>query len=522
MKSIIYIFLISCLGSSLFAQDSLKKPSTLVFHVFYNDFNTPVRIRAHSLGYVIDHKLWSNLGEMQMGFGFSYLKGITTHIDFVSDLDGSATDYHFKDGTTYGANKLLLDANAGVNIKLLTDKHTVLPYVWAGAGASLYQGKSGFYIPVGAGLQFNIFNQAYVITNTQYRRAVSANVNDHFQYSIGIGTTIGKKKRSTLPISPLVIAVITKRDTAPAIVIIPVKNIAVTVTDEQTGLPLPGVAVSITGTDGTLIATSDANGRANFSMKKAGDYTISGVLNGITTNMQHLAKNNFDTDADAININLKHNDPRFTLNGIVNNKRTGAPEADVTVSVINITKNSDAETQSRQSDGSFSVQLDAGSDFTISGKKASYISNIEKASTTGLNRSATLYVKLELGIEQVLPDKTITLSNIYYDTGSFKIKAAASSDLEKLVKFLMDNPSLKIEIASHTDSRGSAKRNLILSQQRAQEVVNYLQKQGINKNRLIPKGYGETRLVNGCVKGVKCTDEQNAQNRRTEFKVVGD
>ncbi|MEJ7693422.1 OmpA family protein, partial [Daejeonella sp.] len=96
----------------------------------------------------------------------------------------------------------------------------------------------------------------------------------------------------------------------------------------------------------------------------------------------------------------------------------------------------------------------------------------------------------------------------------------ASSDLEKLVKFLQDNPGLRIEIASHSDSRGSDSSNLLLSQSRAQEVINFVQKQGIDRSRLIAIGYGETRLVNGCINGVNCTEAQHEQNRRTEFKVI--
>jgi outer membrane protein OmpA-like peptidoglycan-associated protein len=236
--------------------------------------------------------------------------------------------------------------------------------------------------------------------------------------------------------------------------------------------------------------------------------------------VQAISKNNFDIPGNEIKMNIKHNDPRFTLNGIVNNKSTNQPEGNVTINITNITQNSSVDGQSRAGDGTFSMQLEAGSDFTVSGKKAGYISNIEKVSTKGLNRSTTLYVKLELGIEQALPDKTISLSNIYYDLGSSKIRPNASSDLEKLVKFLKDNPDVKIEIASHTDSRGSAATNLKLSQARAQEVVNYLQKNGIAKSRLIPKGYGATRLINGCAKGVKCTEAQHEQNRRTEFEVL--
>ena len=128
---------------------------------------------------------------------------------------------------------------------------------------------------------------------------------------------------------------------------------------------------------------------------------------------------------------------------------------------------------------------------------------------------------MELAIEQALPDRTIKLSNIYYDSGSTKIRTSASADLEKLIKFLTDNPGLKIEISSHTDSRGSKAVNLKLSKARAQEVVNYLQKNGIQKGRIIPKGYGATKLINGCLVGVKCTPAQHEQNRRTEFKVIG-
>ena len=185
-----------------------------------------------------------------------------------------------------------------------------------------------------------------------------------------------------------------------------------------------------------------------------------------------------------------------------------------------MTQNSTINQQNQLNDGTFSIQLEAAGDFTVSGKKAGYISNIEKVSTRGLIRSTTLYVKLELEIEEARPDKVITLTNIYYDSGSSRIRPDASSDLGKLIKFLLDNPDFTIEIASHSDSRGSDASNLVLSQARAQEVVNYMQKNGINKNRIIPKGYGETRLINGCSNSVNCTDAQHEQNRRTEFKVI--
>src|SRR5665647_1400570 len=195
MKQIIYLCLLSCLVLQLSAQENEeKKPATLIFHFFYNDFKTAQQIRTSSFKNVLDNHLWSKFGEMQMGFGFNYLKEIKPKIDFVASLDGSSTDYLYKDGTTHGSSALLLDANAGVNLKLLTDRHKVVPYLSAGLGASLYNGKSGFYLPLGAGVQFNLFNEAFVLTNIQYRNALTSAVNNHFQSNIGVGTSLGKKK----------------------------------------------------------------------------------------------------------------------------------------------------------------------------------------------------------------------------------------------------------------------------------------------------------------------------------------
>ena len=82
------------------------------------------------------------------------------------------------------------------------------------------------------------------------------------------------------------------------------------------------------------------------------------------------------------------------------------------------------------------------------------------------------------------------------------------------------NPTIVIEIGSHTDSRSAAKANLILSEKRAKASVDYIVSKGIDKARLTGKGYGESKLVNKCKDGVKCKEEEHQQNRRTEFKIV--
>ena len=145
MKKIISLFVLGILALQLAAQvPQERKPSTLAFHVFYNDFNTAQQIKTSSLNNVLKNHLWSKIGEMQTGFGINYLKGIRNKIDFVATIDGSWTDYLYEDGTSFGSSEFLLDANAALNLKLLTDRHTLVPYISSGVGFRYIRAKRVF------------------------------------------------------------------------------------------------------------------------------------------------------------------------------------------------------------------------------------------------------------------------------------------------------------------------------------------------------------------------------------------
>lgn len=110
---------------------------------------------------------------------------------------------------------------------------------------------------------------------------------------------------------------------------------------------------------------------------------------------------------------------------------------------------------------------------------------------------------------------------IQYELNSALLTAESRSILdENLVNLMKSKGGLRIEIASHTDSRSDDNYNLALSQQRAQSVVNYLVSKGISRNRLVARGFGETKLKNNCSNGVECTEEEHHQNRRTEFRIL--
>ena len=116
--------------------------------------------------------------------------------------------------------------------------------------------------------------------------------------------------------------------------------------------------------------------------------------------------------------------------------------------------------------------------------------------------------------------KGIGLKNILFDLAKYNINDAAKVELNRLVRFMKDNPEVKVELGSHTDSRASASYNQVLSQNRANSSVNYIVSQGIERSRITGKGYGETKLLNECADGVTCSEDQHAINRRTEMKVI--
>jgi outer membrane protein OmpA-like peptidoglycan-associated protein len=116
--------------------------------------------------------------------------------------------------------------------------------------------------------------------------------------------------------------------------------------------------------------------------------------------------------------------------------------------------------------------------------------------------------------------KCFGIKMIYFDLDKSNIRTEAALDLEKILVVLNDNPSMKLDIRSHTDSRASHQYNEALSDRRAKSTIQWLIKNGIAPNRLTGKGYGETELVNKCADGVPCTEAEHQANRRSEFIIT--
>jgi len=116
------------------------------------------------------------------------------------------------------------------------------------------------------------------------------------------------------------------------------------------------------------------------------------------------------------------------------------------------------------------------------------------------------------------------IEDILYDFDKSYIRPDAAVELDKLVSCMLANPSMKIEIGSHTDCRASKRYNEKLSDRRAKSARDYVISKGIDASRIYGKGYGETKLLNGCscepINESNCSEEDHQLNRRTEFRIV--
>jgi len=122
--------------------------------------------------------------------------------------------------------------------------------------------------------------------------------------------------------------------------------------------------------------------------------------------------------------------------------------------------------------------------------------------------------------ETITINQSIRLNNIYFDFDDWKILPDAEKDLSSLLELMVKYPTMVIELSSHTDSQGVSTYNQKLSQRRANSTKQWLLDKGIADERIKPVGYGESQILNQCVNGVRCDDDEHRFNRRSEFKII--
>jgi outer membrane protein OmpA-like peptidoglycan-associated protein len=200
---------------------------------------------------------------------------------------------------------------------------------------------------------------------------------------------------------------------------------------------------------------------------------------------------------------------------VVTDAKTGAVLANAKVTIIDDKRNTIA-TEMSNSNGEVKYRVECDKAYVVQASKDGYEGN-----TFAVAKSKGPETKVNAAlqpIEVIVTEKEIILKDVFFEFNKSNITQEGAFELDKLVQVMKNNDKIVILVKSHTDNRGSDKYNLALSDRRAKSTVQYVVSKGIAANRISGKGMGELEPKVDC--GKDCTEEQHAQNRRSEFLIV--
>jgi len=306
------------------------------------------------------------------------------------------------------------------------------------------------------------------------------------------------------------------------------KTVHGTTTDKQ-GNIIAGATIQLKEeTDGTIIyLTSDESGKFSVLVDPEKKFNLLG-----TKEKYFDGKNSVETfgEQGIFEVNLiLEKDPGISLYLLVSDKKNNTPMDSVKITIVdNMTNIADSTLTSLTGDYLRPLEdkklNDRGSyNFTV--QKAGYLAKtitynvlFDREGKYNVHEFLDINLeKIEIGEDL---SKIVELKPIYFDVAKWAIRPDAALELDKIVKVMIDNPTMRVELGSHTDTRGSAKANQTLSEKRAKSSADYIKLRIPNPDRIIGVGYGESKPVNGCIDGVTCPDELHQENRRTEFIIL--
>lgn len=295
----------------------------------------------------------------------------------------------------------------------------------------------------------------------------------------------------------------------------PLVRIAGTVVDKVTRQPIPGAAIVVKGDRGQRIdlpvIEADANGAFAFDVNYQSKYAIGATKNGYLQNEVMV-----NTGTDPLeNVLVELEKYSYGAEGVVYHGETMQPLPGARVLLCDASDKVLNELVVA-ADGHYRFALEPATDYRLKVEKEGFFKQSARISTKGRIESV---IRTDFKLFPLEVNQVVRLDNIYYDLAKWNIRPDAAIELDKLVQTLQDNPTVKIELSSHTDCRGKDAYNMNLSDKRAKSAVDYLIGKGIAKDRVTSKGYGETKPVETC-ECTKCNEEQHQRNRRTEFKVL--
>ena len=202
------------------------------------------------------------------------------------------------------------------------------------------------------------------------------------------------------------------------------------------------------------------------------------------------------------------------LNTTTKNQKTGALIAGAAVAILD-DKNNVIETRLSDVDGAVSYAVECDKAYTLQVSREGFVS---KTVPVSKSEGGKVPVIIELEpIDVIITETQVILNDIYFEFNKSNITREGAFELDKLVQVMQNTPNMVIMVRSHTDNRGTDKFNMNLSERRAKSTVQYVISKGISKDRISGKGYGESEPKVQCD---KCTEEEHAKNRRSEFMIV--
>lgn len=287
--------------------------------------------------------------------------------------------------------------------------------------------------------------------------------------------------------------------------------VAGTVYDEKTNAPLVS-SVTVTIKDVKPIAlTTPATGKYETRIPETNEYQISASASGYHPKDLTITIPELGGDTTLVtDVYLTPVAKKLVLTGVVYNKKTNEPiTAKVDFALRPGSRNSYSVTASG---GKFTLDVGSLGLYALTGSAEGFLPATD---SVDLNSEDLSPASKDLYLAPIEVGLTVRLKNIYFDFNKTTLKPESFVELNKVVDFLQANPRVEIEIAGHTDSKGTDEYNLNLSQGRSQSVVDYLVDQGIAMERLTAKGYGESKPID-----TNDTAEGQANNRRVEFTVL--
>ncbi len=212
-------------------------------------------------------------------------------------------------------------------------------------------------------------------------------------------------------------------------------------------------------------------------------------------------------------------DDNYTLSGHVFNEETDAPIKQAEVKITDLQTGTVQKVWTND-EGTFRVGLRKSSVYKVEAHKNEFFQTQQKSVFT-VSYQLHHNFSLQFGLRKIKMHENYVLTGIQFVPNSDEFRQSSDKALAGLVDFLRTNASLQIRLEVHTDSRGDATYNLVLSENRAKKLIQYLIKNQIKVHRLEAIGQGEKYLLNHCTDDILCSGREHNKNRRIEFRVVG-